>query len=137
MSLTNTKLVLASCAACWFLVGCSDPQATVMGTVTVGGRPLAKGTIQFIDQGGSSLDGGEITAGKYTAKMLPGEKTVLIAETIEAPVIHSTEELQKQAAAGGKAPPAPQSRINGKSKGNSRTVTVTKGRQTHDFAIEP
>src|SRR5688572_19042899 len=82
------------------LVGCGGSQATVTGSVTVGDQPLAKGEIIFSPKSGGTPVGAPIVAGKYTAKMLPGEMTVLITETFELEPIQSTEEMQKRAEAG-------------------------------------
>ena len=118
-------------------VGCGNGQATVKGTVTVSGQPLKKGEIVFSPPSGGTPVGAAIFDGKYTAKVLPGEQVVLITESIEVAPILSTEEMQKRAEAGVKSAPPPVSKITEATPGNNKKVTVTKGEQTHDFALQP
>lgn len=119
------------------LIGCGDSQATVKGTVTVSGEPLKKGEIVFSPPSGGTPVGESVVDGKYIAKMPPGERVVLITESVEVEPILSTEEMQRQAEAGVKAPPVPMSKITEATSGNKKTVTVTKGEQTLDFSLQP
>jgi hypothetical protein len=119
------------------LAGCGDSRGTVKGTVTVGGQPLKKGEIVFSPPSGGTPVGAPVVDGKYTAKMIPGERVVLITESIEVEPILSTEEMQRQAESGAKPAPVPVSKITEATPGNKKTVTVTKGEQTHDFTLQP
>ena len=116
------------------LTGCGDSLATVSGKVTFAGQPVAKGQIQFTPATGSP-EGATIVAGAYSAKLPPGEMTVLITESLDFPVVTSTEELQKQAAAGIRQQPPPKSLITAETPGNNQTVTIKAGSQTLDFPL--
>ena len=48
------------------------------GTVTLDGEPLKEGVISFLDKATNEPDSAAISDGKYTANLLPGEKTVKI-----------------------------------------------------------
>lgn len=128
-------LLLLTLFGCF--VGCGESQGTVKGTVTVNGQPLKKGEIVFSPPSGGTPVGAPIVDGKYAAKMQPGEQVVLITESIELEPILSTEEMQRQAEAGVKPAPVPMSKITESTPGNKKTVTVTKGEQTQDFALQP
>ena len=133
---TLTKFLLAG--ALVSLAGCNDTHVTVTGSVTVADQPLAKGEIVFspVDGGGTQV-GAPIVAGKYTARMLPGEKTAVITEAFDIPVPTSTEELQRAAAEGKTPAPPPVSKITPQTQGNSAKVNVTKETKKHDFKLEP
>jgi ABC-type amino acid transport substrate-binding protein len=135
--MTRSLLILFASAVA-SLAGCNDTHVTITGNVTASGQPLPQGQIEFSStDGGGTPVGASIKAGKYTARMLPGEKTVVITETFDIPAPTSTEELQR-AAAEGKAPaPPPVSKIKPTTKGNSIKVNVTKQTKTLDFPLEP
>lgn len=61
--------------------GCAEKAAEmdVTGKVTIDGQPIETGTISFIAADGATpTGGGVIKDGVYTAKVPPGEKTVLV-----------------------------------------------------------
>lgn len=61
--------------------GCGEKsdEITVSGKVTVDGEPIPTGTVSFVDVGGSiPTGGGLIKDGLYTARVQPGDKTVLV-----------------------------------------------------------
>jgi hypothetical protein len=61
--------------------GCSKGPAmtTVVGTVTIDGKPLEKGSIAFEPADGQGpTTGATIEGGRYAAKALPGQKMVRI-----------------------------------------------------------
>ncbi|MCE9563510.1 MAG: hypothetical protein K8U57_15830 [Planctomycetes bacterium] len=62
------------------LVGCADErEAEVSGNVNIDGKPLQEGEIIFEAPDGSKTPGtGPIKQGHYTAKVLPGMKSVKI-----------------------------------------------------------
>lgn len=66
-----------------FLLGCSSGdtvhQVDVSGKITIDGEPIPRGTITFIAEDGKTpTGGGIIEEGKYTAKVPPGEKIVMV-----------------------------------------------------------
>lgn len=69
-----------SFVGCCLLVGCSGGGLTeVSGTVLIDDAPLKEGEIIFEEIDGSKTPaGGPIADGKYTVKVLPGSKKVLI-----------------------------------------------------------
>jgi hypothetical protein len=89
------------------IAGCSEQadQATVTGTVTLDGQPLAAGEIRFAPADGqSSTAGATISEGKFTASVPPGEKKVQISapkvtgkkkmyDTPESPTVDIVQEL--------------------------------------------
>jgi hypothetical protein len=74
-----------------FFSGCrseSHTYAEVSGTITLAGKPLSRGSIQFVPVNGNYDGGGTIINGKFTAKVPLGECKVningdLFAETDE------------------------------------------------------
>jgi len=65
-------------AAVLFAAGCSDPTvADVSGNVTVGGKPLAEGSVKFVPKDGKSTTaGGTVKDGRYSVRMSPGTMIV-------------------------------------------------------------
>ena len=61
-------------------VGCRPPtDGAISGTVSVDGTPAAKGSIAFVPTDGKSPPaGGEITDGRYSARVAPGKARVEI-----------------------------------------------------------
>jgi hypothetical protein len=118
--------------------GCnSNSSATVGGQVTLNGRPLAKGIINFsaADAVGGT-GGGEIASGSYEVKNLkPGKYQVHIAGVPEGKIIMpgdpqaqrtmTTAEIQAL------TDPLPPDVT-----GRDQTIEVAAGRQTHDFKLE-
>jgi hypothetical protein len=68
----------AALVASLLIIGCSDPTTgQVSGQVTVGGKPLEKGTIQFVPADGTSpTAGGEVLGGKYSVRVSVGTMKV-------------------------------------------------------------
>jgi hypothetical protein len=62
------------------VAGCSSSVATVSGTVSLDGQPLADGTISFLPaDGATATAGGPIQKGSYSVTMPPGAKLVRIS----------------------------------------------------------
>jgi hypothetical protein len=80
---------LALGAAALLLVGCgaSGPRTyKVVGTVTLDGKPLPDGDIQFLPQDRAlSIDGGRIEDGEFEFEAKPGTKKVSIRAARPAP----------------------------------------------------
>jgi hypothetical protein len=79
---------MGGCALLAFFVaavGCSDPSnGEVTGMVRIDGTPLEKGTITFTPADGKGQTaGGEIKAGKYSARVGVGKYKVSISMPIE------------------------------------------------------
>lgn len=63
------------------LAGCSESRSEidVTGKITLEGEPIPRGTITFLAADGNTpVGGGVIQDGTYTAKVLPGDKVVLV-----------------------------------------------------------
>lgn len=62
------------------IFGCTgDTEVSVRGVVEVDGVPVSTGSVTFYPADGkSSVGGGSIVDGRYTAKVIPGDKTVQI-----------------------------------------------------------
>ncbi len=136
--MTRFNLLAVWLVACLiFVAGCSDSLVDVSGTVTVDGQPLVKGQLEFAPADGTGTPiGTSIVAGKYSVRMTPGEKSVLVTETLDIPVVTSTEELQRQAAEGKRPAPPTVSPVTPQTKGNSSKVSVTKETKQLDFKLE-
>jgi hypothetical protein len=90
-----------------FSLGCSADakHGTVSGTVTFDGQPLKSGTIRFDSEDGrAAAADGSIVDGKFSVKVLPGDKRVSITspkvvgkkkmyDLPDSPVYDVTEEL--------------------------------------------
>ncbi|WDI41049.1 hypothetical protein [Bremerella sp. P1] len=64
------------------ILGCSGEQTTavpISGTVTVEGDPVEKGSITFISVSGNVPSAGAVILdGRYTAKVEPGDKKIMV-----------------------------------------------------------
>lgn len=73
---------LVALSAISLVVGCGaekNDTVTVQGNVTVDGNPVEQGSITFLSADGETpSSGGVIADGKYTAEVIPGEKTVMV-----------------------------------------------------------
>lgn len=72
---------LVVAAACLVALGCGprDSRVECVGTVTYAGVPVEEGLISFQPlAGGGRSEGAVITAGRYTARVLPGRHRVEI-----------------------------------------------------------
>ncbi len=72
---------LSVAAACLLTSGCGprDTRVECSGTVTYAGQPVEEGSIGFVPlAGGGRSEGAVITAGRYTARVLPGRHRVEI-----------------------------------------------------------
>lgn len=96
---------LASFTLCTSLVGCNSadglPRESVSGTVSVEGKPLAKGLITFLpsDPDVPTQGGGNITDGKYSIPkdqgLVPGKYKVVISAPDDKPetVVDKTNDM--------------------------------------------
>jgi hypothetical protein len=93
------------------LSGCGKTDATVTGTITVGGAPLKSGTISFYPAEGEPINAG-IVDGKYTTGPIkPGSYQVSVAARMNPGSEQKMAETPTTLGAGlgpadGKAPPA-------------------------------
>lgn len=127
--LAVTSLVLMA-----FVAGCPGPVAdlpdlaTVSGTVTMGGEPLANVTVEFASANGQAAYGTTDASGQYKLVYSGdaggaeiGENTVRITTNLDAP-----------------APADYKDPIPAKYNESSELkATVKSGDNTHDFALEP
>jgi len=139
---TSTFLFRLCClAASATLVGCGPSQATVGGSVSFAGTPVAKGEIVFTATDGSgSAVGASISNGQYAIKLLPGECIVTISDFPDVAPVQSTADLQRQAEANGNRPVPSQpfrNQITTETVGNNQTVILKAGSQKLDFALLP
>ena len=116
-----------------FSLGCSADvkHGTVSGTVTLDGQPLKSGTIRFDSADGrTAAADASIVDGKFTAKLLLGDKRVTITspkvigkkkmyDTPDSPVYDVTEELLPK-------------RYNAQT---TLTMTVTADAQEKEFSL--
>lgn len=105
--MTRTALATFGLAAVLFAAGCADDDGTgeVVGTVTLDGKPLDTGAVQFAPTDGKSpTAGAPIRAGRFTARVPTGEMTVRVTapkvvgkrklyDTPDSPEMPVTEEL--------------------------------------------
>lgn len=126
LTLIGLVFVLAS-------VGCSNaPQdlpdlATVTGTVTMDGEPLANASVEFVSANGQVASGTTDAAGKYELAYVGGNKGAEIGEN----TVRITTVLDAPAGPDYKDP------IPAKYNESSELkVTVEAGENTHDFALE-
>lgn len=56
------------------MLGCSDGNSSVSGTVTLDGQPVTRGAVTFVKQGGElAREGAVIQDGKFQAVLPPGK----------------------------------------------------------------
>ncbi len=79
--LVPLALALSSLGGC----GSTDNGVTVAGTVTIGPAPLAHGVVRFTPASGTPVAAG-VVAGKYEARVPPGQYTVTV-EATSAPAV--------------------------------------------------
>jgi hypothetical protein len=118
--------------------GCGGgSDASISGTVTLDGQPLAKGDITFSAEGGQGgTGGGSIVAGKYEVKQLPpGKYLVHIAGVPENKFIepNSPEARKTYTDAEIRAMSDP---IPAGTTGTDQKVELKAGAQTQDFALK-
>ena len=76
-SLAWFGIVMAACLIC---VGCGDGLSQVSGTVLLDGQPLPEGEIIFEESDKTKTPAaGKVIAGKYTVRVVPGQKLVRIS----------------------------------------------------------
>ena len=124
-----------------FAVGCNTSPASVSGTVTYNGQPVASGEISFTPADGKGpTAGGPIAAGKYSvADVAPGPKIVQVTALSSFQFAKSTEELAEQAAAAGNRPVEPpplEDLVPANAVGNGQQVEIKAGSQTLDFDLK-
>jgi hypothetical protein len=69
-----TRFALLALTGWFVLVGCRDSAATVSGSITMDGQPVAQGAITFVKQDGDlAREGAVIADGRFLAKLQPGE----------------------------------------------------------------
>jgi hypothetical protein len=104
---TRALYVLLGCALIGISLGCSadSKHGIVTGSVTLDGQPLKIGNIRFEPtDGGTATADAPIADGKFTGKVPPGDKRVLITapkvtgkkkmyDTPDSPVVDLVEEL--------------------------------------------
>ena len=133
MMLKTGSLVVTGLVLMVVFAGCASPEAdlpdlaTVTGTVTMDGEPLANASVEFISASGQVASGTTDGSGKYELAYVGGnmgaeigENTVRITTALDAP-----------------APPDYVDPIPAKYNQSSELkVTVEAGDNTHDFALE-
>ena len=106
-STTRALFLLLGCTLIGMSTGCSadSKHGIVTGSVTLDGQPLRTGNIRFEPtDGGTATADAPIAEGKFTGKMPPGDKRVLITapkvigkkkmyDTPDSPVVDIVEEL--------------------------------------------
>lgn len=129
-------MALVCVLSCVAFVGCGkgDGLNPVTGTVTLDGAPLESGTINMGPMAGQdgTATGGKIENGTYSIRASEGEmvvsirskKTVKIDNPTEDEIAHNVTERTEEI--------IPE-KYNQQSE---LKVTITKGKNTHDFALE-
>lgn len=127
-------LVLAALAGC----GSAGGKASVSGSVTYEGQPVASGEITFSPADGKGpTASGPISGGSYSvADMTPGPKVVLISSVAEVPRVMSTEDFAKAAQSGVKAAPPAANLVPPDAVGNGQTIEIKAGSQKQPFALK-
>jgi hypothetical protein len=143
MDLRRLVLVVAAMGVA-ALLGCSRTNS-LTGSVTYNGESVGKGSITFQPADGKGQGfGAEVIGGKYTVEeVLPGKFIALIRGVHEKVAPQSTEEMIRQyeaAKAAGKTTldhfGQPADYIPEDAEGNSRTVEISAGANTLDFALK-
>lgn len=123
--------------------GCSNPGATVSGTVTYEGEPVKTGYVTFAPSDGKGPSvGAQITDGKYTAdKVPPGPKLVRVeASSGAAPSVQSQADVEKLSKElKGKLGPDGIIRtdtVPPEAEGNNQQFEVKAGTQTLDLPLK-
>ena len=112
-------------------IGCSETAPSLSGTVTYNGAPVADGYVTFSPTGSGTSFAAKITGGKYNAdKIYTGQFQALVTASPNAPAPRTREEAAAQRPAATPAPAIPEN-----AQGNGRTVEITGGQQTLDFAL--
>lgn len=138
---STTALLLTFCLLT-SLVGCSSPLATVQGTVSYEGTPIAKGMITFTPADGKgSVVGCNIENGKYLATgVTPGKNVLTVAAVKQVTFSRSSEEMSKMAASnagngGIQGLIDPADIVPANAKGNAAEHSVNTGSNTIDLQL--
>lgn len=120
---------MVATAAIVAAAGCGPTTATVSGTVTFNGEPVAKGAISlFPSDGKGSATGGLITDGRYSiAGVAPGEKIVQLS----APVVAGSRKDDY----GNETQVAEELMPPAWGRASQEKITVTAGALTQNFEI--
>ncbi len=89
-SMFSSSRVFALCLSATLIIllsGCGGKSlTTISGTVTLDGKPVEDGSIQFIPTGAEgTTEGANIKGGKYTATVSPGKNEVKIFASEDHP----------------------------------------------------
>jgi hypothetical protein len=126
--------------AATLLAGCGTggQTSTVSGNVTYDGQAVASGEITFSPADGKGpIASGSISAGQYSVTdLVPGPKVVLISSVAEVPRVMSTEELQKAAEKGIRAPAPAAQLVPPDAEGNGQTIEIKPGSQQLEFTLK-
>jgi len=124
-------LVLAACA------GCGTSTGTVSGQVTFKGQPIPKGTITFVPKEKKIRPAaGVIQNGKYSVEVPVGD----VAIAVNVPSMKPPVEKGKKPVKKVKGKKTEDEDVSPKYKDSTTsglTMTVIKGEQTKDIALEP
>src|SRR5262245_4914570 len=133
------RLLALAAGALLLSAGCgADSGATLSGSVTYEGTPVAKGSITLTPSDGKGpIAGGEIKEGKYgISGLVPGKKQVQITAAEEAGPVLSSADLANAAKTGRPAVPPPKEIVPPNAVGNGATIEVQAGSHKHDFALK-
>ncbi|MGL4551282.1 MAG: hypothetical protein ACRC33_08840 [Gemmataceae bacterium] len=125
--------LVAALAAVLSAAGCGDPNSgTVSGKVTVGGKPLADGTVQFVPVDGSTATaGGKVKDGGYSVKVPVGTMKVSFSapKVVGQKKVYNTPDSPVMPVTAEGLP----ARFNEKTE---LTLTVKSGSNQKDWALE-
>lgn len=116
--------------------GCGTSTGTVSGQVTYKGQPINQGTISFVAKDPKVRPaGGVIQNGKYSLEVPVGEVAIAVNVPSMLPPVEKGKKPPKKVK--GKKPDEDVSPKYKDPKTSGLTMTVVKGEQTKDIALQP
>lgn len=124
--MTTWRLAAGAVLVAAAVAGCGPRHGHVSGSVTVDGRPLDYGMVNFVGRSGAAS--APVNAGTYEASMVPPGPVGITVRAMPRPAVADP-------AAGGALPFAPLPDRYLAPERSGLTLDVVAGRQRHDIAV--